>query len=663
MTLPPGTILADRTDRLGGRMIAIANAMRLAHLFDRPLRIHWPAVNDIGADLNDPLQLFDAGFAARHILPALPPDLTVTRTGWLSGQPTATARTLLDTGAIIATDMAFDLFAFADEDPADVAAQVHALWDTFPLAPTLRALRDRLRATLGTDTVAYHLRRGDILHGEETRWAPWPDKHRPDEYVDRHLALTLARGLRPLVFTDHPPAAAALCARHPQLIDAATILPSDGLTPAQSDAAAFIALSLCRTVYGARHSAFSLIPTLLGGGTCRDILDDLPADDLRAATAALAARLSAISPAALPGAEGEPIQSAAVLARTGPRTGLAAPARAAIGHLIDAGLEASCLYPLHAELAVITGDPQDTPANPDLQRPDLARLRVAEALTSATPAPLAATALWLAPGHLPVLHALSLLYLTGRIDAANFFPLDPASPLPPRSFDPVAQPHLTAYAARHGLGPDLPDLDALLVDWSPLLHDIRDRVPARWLALPLSFDTPRARSLRLLADPATPVTDMAALAAATPDDPFLQHRLSRIARRAGDLPLARTAAETALNLAPIDAARHAWAGLLALQSGDHVTGRTRIRTAMEGGLMLPGLAVALSRAPGSEDDQTAPLINALAHAPGDPRLFVPLAEAQIRHGNATAASGTLAALERAAPDHPRLPALRAALVQ
>ena len=79
--------------------------------------------------------------------------------------------------------------------------------------------------------------------------------------------------------------------------------------------------------------------------------------------------------------------------------------------------------------------------------------------------------------------------------------------------------------------------------------------------------------------------------------------------------------------------------------------------------MLPGLAVALSRAPGSEHDQTAPLINALGHAPGDPRLFVPLAEAQLRHGNATAASGTLAALARAAPDHPRLPALRAALVQ
>ncbi len=172
MTLPPGTILADRTDRLGGRMIAIANAMRLARLFDRPLRIHWPAVDDIGADLNDPLQLFDAAFAARHLTPALPPDLTVTRTGWLAGQPKSTARALLDTGAIIATDMGFDLFAFADEDPADVAAQIHTLWTDFPLAPPLRALRDHLRATLGPDTVAYHLRRGDILHGEETRWAP-----------------------------------------------------------------------------------------------------------------------------------------------------------------------------------------------------------------------------------------------------------------------------------------------------------------------------------------------------------------------------------------------------------------------------------------------------------------------------------------------------------
>ncbi len=659
MTLPPGTILADRTDRLGGRMIAIANAMRLARLFDRPLRIHWPAVDDIGADLNDPLQLFDAGFAARHILPALPPGLTVTRTGWLSGQPAATARALLDTGAIIATDMAFDLFAFADEDPADVAAQVHALWDAFPLAPPLRTLRDRLRTALGHDTVAYHLRRGDILHGNETRWAPWPDKHRPDEYVDRHLALTLAQGLRPLVFTDHPPAAVALCARHPQLTDAATIVPSDGLTPAQSDAAAFIALSLCRTVYGARHSAFSLIPTRLGGGACRDILDDLPADDLRAATAALAARLTTIPAAALPGAEGEPIQSAAVLARTGPRTGLAAPARAAIGHLITAGLEASCLYPLHAELAVITGDPQDTPTTPDLQRPDLARLRVAEALTSDTPSPLAATALWLAPGHLPVLHALSLLLQTGRLDASNFFPVDPDSPLPPRSFDPAAQPHLTAFAARHGLTPDLPDLDALLVDWSPLLHDIRDRVPARWLALPLPLATPRARSLRLLADPATPVADMAALVAATPHDPFLQHRLSRIARRAGDLATARSAADAALTLAPNDPARLAWAGLLALQTGDHDTGRAHIRTAMDRGLMLPGLAVALSRAPGPESDQAAPLIDALARAPGDARLLVPLAETHLRHANRVAAARTLDALHRAAPDHPRLPALRA----
>lgn len=661
MTLPPGTILADRTDRLGGRMIAIANAMRLARLFDRPLRIHWPAVDDIGADLNDPLQLFDAGFAARHILPALPPGLTVTRTGWLSGQPTATARALLDTGAIIATDMGFDLFAFADEDPADVAAQVHALWDAFPFAPPLRALRDRLRASLGPDTVAYHLRRGDILHGEETRWAPWPDKHRPDEYVDSHLALTLAHGLRPLVFTDHPPAAAALCARHPHLTDAATILPADGLTPAQTDAAAFIALSLCRTVYGARQSAFSLIPTLLGGGTCRDILDDLSADDLRAATAALAARLTTIPATALPGAEGEPIQSAAVLARTGPRTGLSAPARAAIGHLIDVGLEASCLYPLHAELAVITGSPQDTPAPPDLQRPDLARLRVAEALSSETPAPLAATALWLAPGHLPVLHALSLLVLTGRLDASNFLPLDPDSPLPPRSFDPAAQPHLATFAARHGLTPDLPDLDALLVDWSPLLHDIRDRVPARWLALPLPLTTPRAQSLRLLADPATSVADMAALVAATPDDPFLQHRLSRIARRAGDLATARTAAETALTLAPKDPARHAWAGLLALQSGNAEAGTTRIRAAMDRGLMLPGLAVALSRAPGTETDQTAPLINALAHAPGDARLLIPLAESQLRHGSTATAAQTLHALDRAAPDHPRLPALRAQL--
>ncbi len=273
------------------------------------------------------------------------------------------------------------------------------------------------------------------------------------------------------------------------------------------------------------------------------------------------------------------------------------PRRAAIGHLIGAGLEASCLYPLHAELAVITGDPQDTPANPDLQRPDLARLRAAEALSSPTPAPLAATALWLAPGHLPVLHALCRS-CTSRATSTRQTS-SPSTPPPPApaQLRPRGHPHLATYAGRHGLGPDLPDLDALLVDWSPLLHDIRDRVPARWLALPLPLDTPRARSLRLLADPKTPVTDMAALVAATPDDPFLQHRLSRIARRAGDLTTARNAAETALTLAPHDAARHAWAGLLALQSGDHDHGRTRIHTAMDHGLMLPGLAVLLSRAP------------------------------------------------------------------
>jgi hypothetical protein len=690
-----GSLVTFRNDRLGGRLTALANTMRLAQALEVPFHIHWHAAEDHGHVFNDPADFFAEPFLAAHLVDrdTLRTLRANTRLEQLSDLATIRAR--LAAGDNLLVDRALGLTLLPGEDAATVRDALAAIWRAFPFAHQLAPRMAAIRARVGAQATACHIRRGDILSVPRTMNKPWPNKFIIDEIFEAHIARATEAGDRPLLFSDDPATLRAFEARFPTLIAADTVVDPTGIGEGQRDLLELYAMSLCRSIVAPPQSAFSGTAATLGGGTLIDVSADLPAPALSAAWDTALTRLETAMPEAVARSPGRVGQTLAHLEPRLRATGDLPRARDLLGTALASGADISFLYPRHAALALETLPPAQAlaiarahAAAPPFHPGDLAHLRAqaaAAALTAGDPATSAAeavTALAEAPAHRIVREVAGALFALGVLHSGTAPTLTPAAAVlhvaRPRFVAPGTD--LADLAARLPPHAVLPRLDAWTWDWDQIVHPVPRGAVARaaerpvWdkafqRALRATPDDPDLLSLKALYDALIlEETDahhrLTALAAAHSDMAMVHHRRSITAFRLRHPKTTVEAAEAAVAAAPHAPAHLAWRAFVRARSKDHAGCRHDAETALSAGLTLPILHMIAARAAmaqGDAPDAGMHFDTAVRLAPRNPGTIT----ARLRHRLATgahqAAANDLALLESLAAPPVALPALRDAV--
>jgi tetratricopeptide (TPR) repeat protein len=676
-----GKIYAYRKDRFGGRMIAIINALRLAHRLDADLRVCWPAVDDIGKTFNDPSEFFDPGFITRHLIAQPEWDTDGVQPLRLLDHPDLTTQDIakmLARGRNLLVDTCYFILPLADETRSAVMAEAIALWRAFPLAPDLRSALTTMAGRLGPDVTAYHVRRGDVLAPDKL----WTDKFVPDEYFLQHLASTVSAGGQVMLFSDDAGTVARYKAAFPGIFDPETILPDGEWTVGQRDALAFGQISLCGRVRAPPNSAFSFGAALLGGVDFREVTADLSMRDSDHAGDALLTRLSMVDRAEDVATKGEITQAVPYLLRHLRKKGRLAEAPAVLERLVASGLERTLIPILGLETLLEIGELGSFPASLPIELAMLddaarAAMLIASGLAlrgdATACAHLAATAIWTAPFHHATGVLVSAMSSIGMLDARSFLPfegLDPRLSVPANTV--LDAPCLAAIRSHFPPGPfRLPSHLPLVLDWSPLLRVAAGRVANSATArsfrsnverLAVLDPQPAIQSLAaLVSPPEAAMVRLQQLAHAHPHNLLARHRLSLMASQTGDHAQALELADSLVTAQPDRPAALAWRGLLRLETGDERGAMGDLIAATTAGLAFPGLYLAAATAArrlGQAGPESRALDQAVLQAPFDIRIRLARSAFFIRSGEKDAARAELEIATQINPNHPQLAELR-----
>lgn len=648
--MPKGRLIAFRADRLGARLIALVNAMRLAERLDVRFVMYWPESADIGQVFNDPTVLFDAEFVGRHFI--APSEWKLARgkaRRWLDlareGED-AIAAHLADGGDVL-IDQAFDVQSLPGETPQAARAGFVKAAETLPFAPDLtprlRMVEHRLKGA-----TAYHIRRGDITTALKARNKAWPAKLIPDEIYMAHMEREAERASSVILFSDSPALLERFRARFPAFRTIADVVSTDMLEPGARDLFELYAMSRCARIIAPEHSAFSSTAADLGGAEKIDVTGDLPPEAREAALTALVERLET-RPESFEN-EGEIgqclVHAEAFLDERGER----ARWRALLLAYDRREIGLSYLYPRLQGLLAETVD---------LAASEESRARMmggglvfpkdfaeAEALCGvihylAGDAATGRTRIVNAAVHHPraraLERALGILVEAGELDEENFLPLCPVALTDRRQ--PASRGAMkgwpAALAETVGLevgGPEhtLPSLHALLWDWLVLLRGANDSaLPperfARALANRIGRAGPSPEGESLVAlfdvlygDAAAGRDALAALAVRHFDNATVQHRLALAQRATGAREAALEAARTAHRLEPLPG-RAALAGLMAheLRQMDVAAPYLEEADAALPIATLPALLADIARRRGDPETALALANRAVALAPHD----------------------------------------------
>jgi hypothetical protein len=627
-----GRLIAFRNDRLGARLIALVNAMRLAETTGGAFATRWIEATDIARSLNDPTAFFTPDFVAAHFL--TDDDWRARRHNVARLAPETTReslRQLLGNGRDVLVDNGLDLVVLAGEDAAEVRAAAAAIWRAFPFAEALDRSFAAARTAFAGST-AYHIRRGDMISEPRAMNRPWPGKYVPDDYYLAHMRRVMAReGVRPVLFCDDAPTVERFRAAFPALLPAATLIEGEGLGDGQRDLTELYAMSCCARIIAPSHSAFSSAAATLGGIPRLDVAEDIAPAEREAAGEALIERLAApdpTAPAAAAGDTGQGLYHAAQLLAEDARS---AEAGEMIARHLRAGLEISFLYPTAMQHLLEGGRPEaalEVAAIMDRgfvrHRRDFAAaemLRATALLAQGARAPAvrhAANAFWHDPQQRIVREGAALLVAGGILDSQNFLPLSPALRALGRRNPPggekgrwtdtlVRLVPKRAQGARIGL----PDLEPLGWEWYLFTRGFiarsmaggagRDDEGRKLAQIALARPGPDAESLVALhqafLNPGPAAIDaLLGLAEVAPGEAAVLHRLSAALMLRQDRERARAAADRAVAAAPGSAAHLAWRGLIRLRMRETAEAADDISGAIEGGLAFPGLFPFLAEA-------------------------------------------------------------------
>lgn len=438
-----GSVIAHRNDRMGARIIAMLNAIRISRDYDMPWFCGWTTGGRTHEECRDPTFIFDDDFVAEKFFDADVVhkvysgliDLT-TIDGSDGGEEKFRKR--VGNGKSYLSGAAMGITVLPWEDPKTVAHDLPLCLSEFQFSAPVKAMVAEIDEKFaGSTLTALHIRRGDIIHDQITSNKLWPNKYIPREFYEVHLDRLLEDPTtRVLVFSDTPEEVVRLKAKSDRVVGINDLFGERDFTTGARDFLELYAMSQCKRIYGPPSSAYSQTATVIGGCTLKAVQDALSPEDYARAMDLMTTRLEQKSDLFIN--MGDVGQCLHFLIEHQLEKDDPARAKRIIQSYLEDGLDKSFAYTLLCELAVATDE------LPYIERiRDLAYARpvyVDESMATVnaysaihhmqqgdgdTAHQRLSCAQWFRPLDPLVQGALSLGLTTGVLTPENFYPFDP----------------------------------------------------------------------------------------------------------------------------------------------------------------------------------------------------------------------------------------------
>ncbi|MBE0452762.1 MAG: tetratricopeptide repeat protein [Roseovarius sp.] len=264
-----GFFIGLRKDQLGARLLMMLNSIRLAEDYGSDFRINWFPRGAMAPKLDTPSDLFDEGFIARHFIENADFEALDGRTkplwSFLKDKTPECLEAHLAGGGHVLLDEGFEIVEFPWEDAADLRGRFRGFISRIGFNPVIARHVKEIEAAMAGQgrTIAYHIRRGDILNEEPWKHKEWPAKIEPDELYSAYLEKNAGSGA--LVFSDQPESIARFTAAHSQVRAIDDLVDLSDCKPVQRDFLELFTMSRATEIVAPPISAFSRAAARLSG--------------------------------------------------------------------------------------------------------------------------------------------------------------------------------------------------------------------------------------------------------------------------------------------------------------------------------------------------------------------------------------------------------------
>lgn len=677
---PTGRLIAYRADRLGARLVSLMNAMRIAGEVGADFRCAWTRTTGVGEVFNDPAELFEPDFIARHFLaPAdwrsARPHAVTLRTG--GAHSTGSIRATLSEGTDMIVGNAFGVIRLAGESDADVLSRFREQFHRIPFAaPVARSMATASAALQGH--TAYHIRRGDLTGDLKAMNKAWPHKMVPNEFYEAHMRERLDAACGVVLFSDDSATIRHFQHAFPALKVTGDVIDVSGLTEAQRDLVELYAMGCCATIIAPERSAFSSTAADLFGAARQPIARALGDRLLNRAHEALLERVEK-DPGSFPG-DGEIGQCLVHLGDWLGRSGRWQDVARVFSGQVRRGLNISFVYPgtltaLHrsGDLPGVLEISALLPHRHIVHTRDRVDAGILHGWGHIRSGDRAlglrhiANGFWHGPTSGLARSAVPLMVELGWYDHRNFLPVTALQRAIQRRRGPVKTLTADLPGIEQTEGIDLPDsmgrLETMIWDWAPLLRSASTKSAMQSGAIGRVIEVLRkARPnpeqagevasqiafLQALSGKSRSALDqLETLGTECPDDWQVWQRLSHLCWRERAFERASDAASRALDCLGDSPALKAWAGMILVRRRKWDPALTVLREADTADIGFPGITALLAQAQSATDDKETALSTirrARRFAPQDPRMAIFEARLLEQSGDLVTASRELEVL-------------------
>lgn len=268
----PLLLIGFRQDRLGARLVTLANLIRVSGKLGIDGRYLWLSQPDGPyPDLTDPTEIFSEEFIARwiQVVPSFPSDLNDRYNCAVEFKKTNLSNAVkrIGQGHRFWTENGADILHFMGENLQTAEVEFRAAFSEIKFSKFIDTRFKKALSRIGAaeTMAAFHVRRGDILDGDPWSLTRWPRKYVPDEFY----AAAAEQIEGPVVaFTDTPDALEHLRRTQPgaeRITPIYDALDLNKCSRSQRDLLELLVLSHATKIYAPVQSAFSTAASLISG--------------------------------------------------------------------------------------------------------------------------------------------------------------------------------------------------------------------------------------------------------------------------------------------------------------------------------------------------------------------------------------------------------------
>lgn len=264
-----GLFIGLRKDQLGARLLMMLNSIRLAEDYHTDFRINWFPRGAMAPKLDTPSDLFTHDFIARHFIDNTDFEALDAQTKplwtFLKDRTPDRLEAHMAAGRHVLLDEGFEIVEFPWEDAGDLRGRFRGFISRIGFNPVVARHMGGIETAMAGQgrTIAYHIRRGDILNEEPWKHKEWPAKIEPDELYSAYLEKNTDAGA--LVFSDQPESIARFTAAHTKVARIDDLVDLSDCKPVQRDFVELYAMSRASEIVAPPISAFSRAAARLSG--------------------------------------------------------------------------------------------------------------------------------------------------------------------------------------------------------------------------------------------------------------------------------------------------------------------------------------------------------------------------------------------------------------